>query len=167
MVKEQFREADGAKTMWAPYSWLCYKLHIYLLQILLLISLLTLLKTSKCVACFRENVTFGLMSAEQMRKQSHIHVVSKNLYAQDGSRKHVPFGVLDHRMVSRDGPLAPPTRRTFLGKRLRAFWSCIRAPVKRTTTVRRVVVPLQTVLGTMVISILSYHASILATSGVV
>lgn len=46
-----------------------------------------------------ENVTFGLMSAEQMRKQSHIHVVNKGLYDQDGSKRHVPYGVLDHKMV--------------------------------------------------------------------
>lgn len=54
----------------------------------------------KLIFCYRENVTFGLMSAEQMRNQSHIHVVSKNLYAQDGSRRHVPHGVLDHKMVT-------------------------------------------------------------------
>ena len=34
-----------------------------------------------------------------MRQQAHIHVVSKALYTQDNSRKPVPFGVLDHRMV--------------------------------------------------------------------
>ncbi|KAF6020049.1 POLR3A [Bugula neritina] len=45
-----------------------------------------------------ENVTFGLMSAEQMRKQSHLHVICRDLYVQDGSRRQVPFGVLDHKM---------------------------------------------------------------------
>ncbi|XP_067928267.1 DNA-directed RNA polymerase III subunit RPC1-like [Watersipora subatra] len=44
-----------------------------------------------------DNVTFGLMSAEQMKKQSHIHIVNKGLYGQD-SKAHVPYGVLDHRM---------------------------------------------------------------------
>ncbi|XP_013420118.1 DNA-directed RNA polymerase III subunit RPC1 isoform X2 [Lingula anatina] len=44
------------------------------------------------------HVRFGLLSSEQMRQQAHIHVVSKNLYMQDGSRKPVPYGVLDHRM---------------------------------------------------------------------
>lgn len=44
------------------------------------------------------HVTFGFMSPEQMQQASHLHVVSKNLYAQDGSRKPVNFGVLDHRM---------------------------------------------------------------------
>ena len=46
----------------------------------------------------RSHVTFGLMSADEMRRQAHIHVVSKNLYNQD--RKPVTYGVLDHRMVS-------------------------------------------------------------------
>ena len=49
--------------------------------------------------CFRGHLQFGLFSAEQMRQQAHIHVVSKALYAQDNSRKPVPYGVLDHRMV--------------------------------------------------------------------
>ncbi|XP_064601918.1 DNA-directed RNA polymerase III subunit RPC1-like [Liolophura sinensis] len=44
------------------------------------------------------HVTFGLMSADQMKQAAHIHVVSKNLYSQDGRRKPIPFGVLDHRM---------------------------------------------------------------------
>lgn len=48
----------------------------------------------------RSHVTFGLMTADQMRQQAHIHVVSKNLYSQDGTRKPVQHGVLDHRMVS-------------------------------------------------------------------
>ena len=51
-----------------------------------------------CCYC-RENVTFGLMSAEQMKKQSHIQIVNKGLYGQDGTSKHVPYGVLDHKMV--------------------------------------------------------------------
>ena len=45
------------------------------------------------------HLQFGLFSAEQMRQQAHIHVVSKALYSQDNSRKPVPYGVLDHRMV--------------------------------------------------------------------
>ena len=48
----------------------------------------------------RSHVTFTLMSSEEMKKQAHLQVVSKNLYLQDGSRKPVQFGVLDHRMVS-------------------------------------------------------------------
>lgn len=40
------------------------------------------------------------MSADQMKQAAHIHVVSKNLYSQDGRRKPIPYGVLDHRMVS-------------------------------------------------------------------
>jgi DNA-directed RNA polymerase III subunit RPC1 len=44
------------------------------------------------------HLQFGLFSAEQMRQQAHIHVVSKALYSQDNSRKPVPYGVLDHRM---------------------------------------------------------------------
>ena len=48
-----------------------------------------------------------------MRQQAHIHVVSKALYTQDNSRKPVPYGVLDHRMVcecvrhNRIAPLGP------------------------------------------------------------
>ncbi len=34
-----------------------------------------------------------------MRQHAHLHVVSKDLYSRDGSRKPVPFGPLDHRMV--------------------------------------------------------------------
>ena len=45
-------------------------------------------------------MTFGIMTAEQMRQQAHLQVVSKNLYNQDGLHKPVPYGVLDHRMVS-------------------------------------------------------------------
>ena len=48
----------------------------------------------------RSRVQFGLMSREQMQKQAHVHVISKNLYDHDGSRKPVQFGVLDHKMVS-------------------------------------------------------------------
>lgn len=44
------------------------------------------------------HVTFGLMTADQMGQYSHLQVVSKNLYSQDGTRKPVPYGVLDHRM---------------------------------------------------------------------
>ena len=46
------------------------------------------------------HLQFGLLSAEQMRQQAHLHVVSKTLYSQDTARKPVPYGVLDHRMVS-------------------------------------------------------------------
>ena len=56
------------------------------------------------------HLQFGLFSAEQMRQQAHIHVVSKALYTQDNTRKPVPYGVLDHRMVrtpaSSDGSLS-------------------------------------------------------------
>lgn len=44
-----------------------------------------------------------MKSAEQMRQQAHIQVVSKNLYSQDTSHTPLPYGVLDHRMVSKDG----------------------------------------------------------------
>lgn len=44
------------------------------------------------------HVTFGFMSREQMQQASHLHIVSKSLYAQDGSRKPVAYGVLDHKM---------------------------------------------------------------------
>lgn len=47
----------------------------------------------------RSHLKFDTFSAEEMRQQAHIHVVSKLLYSQD-TRKPVPFGVLDHRMVS-------------------------------------------------------------------
>jgi len=40
-----------------------------------------------------------MMTADQMAQYAHLQVVSKNLYSQDGQRKPVPFGVLDHRMV--------------------------------------------------------------------
>lgn len=40
-----------------------------------------------------------MKSAEQMRQQAHIQVVSKNLYSQDTSRTPLAYGVLDHRMV--------------------------------------------------------------------
>ncbi|KAJ8318173.1 hypothetical protein KUTeg_003264 [Tegillarca granosa] len=44
------------------------------------------------------NVTFGLLNAHQMEQLSHLQVVSKNLYTQDGCRKPVQYGVLDHKM---------------------------------------------------------------------
>lgn len=44
------------------------------------------------------HICFGMKSAEQMRQQAHIQVVSKNLYSQDTSRTPLPYGVLDHRM---------------------------------------------------------------------
>ena len=47
-------------------------------------------------------MTFGMMSPDQMRQAGHLQVVSKNLYTQDGTRKPVSNGVLDHRMVSLD-----------------------------------------------------------------
>uniref|UniRef100_A0A8B9HLT1 DNA-directed RNA polymerase subunit n=1 Tax=Astyanax mexicanus TaxID=7994 RepID=A0A8B9HLT1_ASTMX len=39
-----------------------------------------------------------MKSAEQMRQQAHIQVVSKNLYSQDTSHTPLSYGVLDHRM---------------------------------------------------------------------
>lgn len=51
---------------------------------------------------FRGHLKFGMLSAEQMRQQAHIHVVSKALYSQDCARKPIPYGVLDHRMVSEE-----------------------------------------------------------------
>uniref|UniRef100_A0A3Q2QKV0 DNA-directed RNA polymerase subunit n=1 Tax=Fundulus heteroclitus TaxID=8078 RepID=A0A3Q2QKV0_FUNHE len=44
------------------------------------------------------HICFGMKSAEQMRQQAHIQVVSKNLYSQDTKRTPLPYGVLDHRM---------------------------------------------------------------------
>ncbi|KAK7113132.1 DNA-directed RNA polymerase III subunit RPC1-like [Littorina saxatilis] len=44
------------------------------------------------------HVTFGFMSPSQMQQASHVQVVNKNLYSQDGTRKAVPHGVLDHKM---------------------------------------------------------------------
>ncbi|CAH1249658.1 POLR2A [Branchiostoma lanceolatum] len=44
------------------------------------------------------HVCFGMMSDEEMRQQSHIHVVSKNLYNQDSRQVPVPYGVLDNHM---------------------------------------------------------------------
>ena len=41
-----------------------------------------------------------MKSAEQMRQQAHIQVVSKNLYSQDTKHTPLPYGVLDHRMVA-------------------------------------------------------------------
>lgn len=40
------------------------------------------------------------MSPSQMQQASHVQVVNKNLYSQDGTRKAVPHGVLDHKMVT-------------------------------------------------------------------
>lgn len=47
----------------------------------------------------RSHICFGMKSAEQMRQQAHIQVVSKNLYSQDTSHTPLSYGVLDHRMV--------------------------------------------------------------------
>ncbi|XP_041117382.1 DNA-directed RNA polymerase III subunit RPC1 isoform X2 [Polyodon spathula] len=44
------------------------------------------------------HICFGMKSAEQMRQQAHLQVVSKNLYSQDSSHTPLPYGVLDHRM---------------------------------------------------------------------
>ncbi|XP_062605530.1 DNA-directed RNA polymerase III subunit RPC1-like, partial [Saccostrea cucullata] len=46
--------------------------------------------------------TFGLLNSHQMQQLSHLHVVSKNLYSQDGGRKPVPYGALDHKMGTSD-----------------------------------------------------------------
>ena len=40
------------------------------------------------------------MSPDEIRQLAHIEVVSKDLYTRDGSRRPIPHGVLDHRMVS-------------------------------------------------------------------
>lgn len=47
----------------------------------------------------RSHICFGMKSAEQMRQQAHIQVVSKNLYSQDTAHTPLAYGVLDHRMV--------------------------------------------------------------------
>ncbi|XP_067671207.1 DNA-directed RNA polymerase III subunit RPC1-like isoform X3 [Haliotis asinina] len=44
------------------------------------------------------HVTFGMMTPQEMQQVAHIQVTCKNLYNQDGSRKPVAFGVLDHKM---------------------------------------------------------------------
>ncbi|XP_039895088.1 DNA-directed RNA polymerase III subunit RPC1 [Simochromis diagramma] len=44
------------------------------------------------------HICFGMKSAEQMRQQAHIQVVSKNLYSQDTKHTPLAYGVLDHRM---------------------------------------------------------------------
>ncbi|KAG7257106.1 hypothetical protein CRUP_002887 [Coryphaenoides rupestris] len=44
------------------------------------------------------HICFGIKSAEQMRQQAHIQVVSKNLYSQDSKHTPLAYGVLDHRM---------------------------------------------------------------------
>ena len=48
---------------------------------------------------YRSHVTFGLFSSNDIQKQAHIHVVSKNLYREDAQRSPVSYGVLDRRMV--------------------------------------------------------------------
>lgn len=65
-------------------------------------SILVMTHNSLCNVNFfmyRSHVTFGLLNSHQMQQLSHLHVVSKNLYSQDGGRKPVPFGALDHKMV--------------------------------------------------------------------
>ena len=49
---------------------------------------------------FRGSLNFGVLTADQMRKQSHLQCVAKNLYSQDGMRTPVPYGVLDKKLVS-------------------------------------------------------------------
>ncbi|XP_068111539.1 DNA-directed RNA polymerase III subunit RPC1 isoform X3 [Hyperolius riggenbachi] len=44
------------------------------------------------------HICFGVKSAEQMRQQAHIQVVSKSLYSQDNNHSPLAYGVLDHRM---------------------------------------------------------------------
>ncbi|KAA8581469.1 hypothetical protein FQN60_003050 [Etheostoma spectabile] len=44
------------------------------------------------------HICFGIKSAEQIRQQAHIQVVSKNLYSQDTKHTPLSYGVLDHRM---------------------------------------------------------------------
>lgn len=51
------------------------------------------------VFVYRSHICFGMKSAEQMRQQAHIQVVSKNLYSQDTKHTPLSYGVLDHRMV--------------------------------------------------------------------
>lgn len=50
------------------------------------------------VAYLLGHICFGMKSAEQMRQQAHIQVVSKNLYSQDTKHTPLAYGVLDHRM---------------------------------------------------------------------
>lgn len=47
----------------------------------------------------RSKVQFGMNSADMIQQESHIQVVSKNLYNQEQLRVPVAYGVLDRRMV--------------------------------------------------------------------
>ena len=44
------------------------------------------------------HISFSMLNAEDMQRQSHLQVVAQKLYTTDGNRKCVPYGVLDHRM---------------------------------------------------------------------
>ncbi|MGH0152595.1 UNVERIFIED_CONTAM: hypothetical protein FKN15_022766 [Acipenser sinensis] len=63
-----------------------------------------------------------MKSAEQMRQQAHLQVVSKNLYSQDLSHTPLPYGVLDHRM-----PITLWTGKQIFGLILKPSKTC---PVK-------------------------------------
>lgn len=43
------------------------------------------------------HVQFCISSPEEIQQESHLRIVSKNLY--QGQRQPVPYGVLDKRMV--------------------------------------------------------------------
>lgn len=49
-------------------------------------------------ACKISHVTFCVDSPSEIQQQSHIQIVSKNLYCQDPQRTPIPHGLLDRRM---------------------------------------------------------------------
>lgn len=138
------------------------------------------------------HIRFDVFSSHQVQQQAHLHVVSKSLYSQDNARSAVPYGVLDHRMVSvcaggwRRGLASTKLSMSaccgvsclhvylyqwFSGRVSRdmsrdASLLCTRAPAPRMLCVRRVGRAWLTALVTMATSSLSCLCSTLATSGV-
>ena len=46
------------------------------------------------------DISFSILTSQQLQQQGLVHVVAKNLYNQDPGRTPVQHGVLDRRMVS-------------------------------------------------------------------
>lgn len=44
------------------------------------------------------NISFGVLNANDIQQNSHVHCVSKNLYQRESLHKSVPYGVLDNRL---------------------------------------------------------------------
>ena len=113
-MKEQFRETDLAKKMLAMHdkrsSILQRRLsspflaehtvheHVNVLGVIQ-VGLLSFLSLFVDLPCSR-HIRFDVFSGHQIQQQAHLHVVSKSLYSQDNARSAVPYGVLDHHMVS-------------------------------------------------------------------